>query len=268
MIAGTALRKSRALGEVLSDTINILIAHWRQLAVISIPVVVANVAFSLVILAITQDLPTAEEIQNETADFSVEDAAEFVMLLSLVLLIALPVFFVLQQLVAGGAVVYLDETDKGHEPAPADALDQAQARLGILVGATLRAMVIVLLMAITIVGIPWAINRLVRWVLVAQVVMIEGKRGQEVLARSAELVAGRWWNTFGRLLIMGLVIGIPIGILQQALASAFPGVAGSILSSATGFISVPFGIIAVSLMFFDLRARKGVADGPAPESHP
>ena len=143
MIAGTALRKSRALGEVLSDTINILIAHWRQLAVISIPVVVANVAFSLVILAITQDLPTAEEIQNETADFSVEDAAEFVMLLSLVLLIALPVFFVLQQLVAGGAVVYLDETDKGHGPAPADALDQAQARLGILVGATLRATVIV-----------------------------------------------------------------------------------------------------------------------------
>src|SRR5690606_37044918 len=115
---------------------------------------------------------------------------------------------------------------------------------------------------------PWAINRLVRWVFVAQVVMIEGKRGQEVLARSAELVAGRWWNTFGRLLIMGLVIGIPIGILQQALVSAFPGVAGSILSSATGFISVPFGIIAVSLMFFDLRARKGDADGPAPESHP
>jgi selenocysteine lyase/cysteine desulfurase len=39
-------------------------------------------------------------------------------------------------------------------------------------------------------------------VFLSQVIMIEGLSGEAVLARSAELVAGRWWNTLGRLLVV------------------------------------------------------------------
>jgi hypothetical protein len=260
LLAGTELRKQRRLGEVLTDSFNILFAHWRQLAIISVPVVVANIAFSLVILAITEALPTNEE------DWTTDEAVRFVLLTGSALLVSVPIIFVLQQLVTGGAVEYLDEMDKDNMIAPAEALDRAQGNLGPLIGATLRAAFIVFLFCITIVGIPWGIYRAIRWVFLSQVIMIEGLSGEAVLARSAELVAGRWWNTLGRLLVVGLVVGIPVGLLQQALIEAAPGVVGTILSSATGFITVPFGIIGLSLMFFDLRARKGeddVASTPA-----
>ena len=268
MLAGTELRKVRRLGDVLTDSFNILFAHWRQLAIIAVPVVVANIAFALVILAITQDVPTAEEISNDTAEFTTEEAVELLVRSGIALLIALPIIFVLQQLVTGGAVVYLDETDKGNTIAPSESLDRAQARLGPLVGATLRATFIVLLFFITVVGIPWGIYRAVRWVFLAQVIMIEGKRGEEILARSAELVQGRWWNTLGRLLVVALVVSIPVGLLQQAFIEAAPGVVGTVLSSATGFITVPFGIIALSLMFFDLQSRKGEHDDSGTPAQP
>jgi hypothetical protein len=266
LLAGVELRKERRLSEVLTDSFNILFAHWRQLAIIAVPVVIANIAFSLVVLAITHDLPTSEEIANDTADFSTSDAVRLALLLGATMLIAVPLIFVLQELVTGAAVVFLDELDRGTALLPADALDRAQARLGALVGATLRATAIIFLFCITIVGIPWGIYRAIRWIFLSQVIMVEDMQGPGVLARSAALVEGRWWNTAGRVVVVFLVIGIPIGFLQQALVAAAPGVVGTILSSATGFITVPFGIIALSLMFFDLRARKGeddVASTPA-----
>ena len=85
-------------------------------------------------------------------------------LLGAAFLVSIPILFVLQVLVSGGAVEYLDETDKGNEIAPAEALDRAQDNLGALIGATLRAYVIVLLIGCTLIGIPWAIARAIRWV--------------------------------------------------------------------------------------------------------
>ena len=105
-------------------------------------------------------------------------------------------------------------------------------------------------------AVPFAIYRVVRWYFISQVIMVEGLSGQAVLVRSAELVAGRWWNTLGRIIVTFLVIQIPTGLLSSALTAAFPGVAGILLSSAIAFVTTPFGIIASTLMFFDLFVRK------------
>jgi hypothetical protein len=266
---GTELRKQRRLSEVLTDTFNILITHWRTLAIISVPVVIANIAFFLVILAITQDLPGAEEIAGDSTGATTDEVLEAILLIGLAALIFMPIAFVLQQLVTGGLVEYLVENDRGNPLPPAEALDRAQANLGALVGATLRAYAIVALMAITIVGIPWAIARAIRWIFLAQVIMVEGRRGEEVLARSAELVSGRWWNTLGRFIVVGLVVQIPAQFLQSAVLEAAPGIVGTALAGATGFVYVPFLIIGLSLMFFDLKAREdehdvaGTPDEPA-----
>lgn len=55
----------------------------------------------------------------------------------------------------------------------------------------------VLLLTITIVGIPFAIYRFIRWSLFAEACMLDDLSATESLRRSSELVKGRWWRTFG-----------------------------------------------------------------------
>lgn len=266
MIAGVELRKERRLSEVLTDSFNILFAHWKHFAVIAVPLIVANVAFALVFLALAPDVAGPDGFSS-TEEITDEDVTQL-LLLGVAGVISLPIFIALYQLVGGAAVLYLDEAAKERDVTPGGSLDAAQGQLWALIGAAMRAFAIVLLLSITIVGIPWAINRAVRWVFLIQVIMLEGKSGEGVLAASSQLVKGRWWNTLGRLIVTGLVIGIPVQLLAQALASALPDVIGSILSASTVFITASYGIISISLMYFDLTARRRNDDSFSPYREP
>jgi hypothetical protein len=99
---------------------------------------------------------------------------------------------------AGSAIIVaISDLDEGR---PADfgrSLDAAFARFGTLIMAILRTAFHVLLFAITIVGVPWAIQRTIRWVFVQQTVMIEGARWDEALGQSAHVVIG-WSFRFCR----------------------------------------------------------------------
>jgi hypothetical protein len=261
MIGGVELRKQRNLGDIVSDAFTILFAAWKPLAMIAIPIVVFTIAAQLILYVIDDDIALAffdnTELQERVDDPGYEfNISPFSILLGLV---AIPVGFILTVLTSGGLVAFLNRTDAGETVASADALDDAQGRLGPLTGASLRVFFICLLLSVTIIGIPFAIYRIVRWYFISQVIMVEGVTGEAVLARSAELVEGKWWNTLGRLIVMGLVIQIPVGLLSSALSAAFPGVGGILLSSATAFVTTPFGIIASTLMFFDLYVRKAPA---------
>jgi hypothetical protein len=236
------LRQERALGELISDSFSIYFAHWRDLCLVVVPAVIVNLAFSLVHLA----------LENNDV------------LASVSLLVSIPFNFIAFVLVGGGAVELIDKADSGQTLTSAEALDAAQARFGRLAGASLRATAIIGGLFITIVGIPWAIARAIRWVFITQSIMIDGETGASALAHSAALVQGRWWNTFGRLLVSGIVVGVPAGLVGQLALSALPGVPGTVLGACTGFLSIPYGIIATTLMFFDLKARKRDDDNPSP----
>jgi hypothetical protein len=79
----------------------------------------------------------------------------------------------------------------------------------------------VVLLTITVVGIPFAIHRFIRWSLFAEACMLDDLSATGSLRRSSELVKGRWWRTFG--------------------------------------FTVPFAAIQLTLFHFDLEAR-GAAD--------
>lgn len=64
-----------------------------------------------------------------------------------------------------------------------------------LLGAQLRAIAIVAMLALSIVGLPWAINRLVRWFFIEQAVLLDGARAEAAAGRSSSAVSGRWWRT-------------------------------------------------------------------------
>jgi hypothetical protein len=99
----------------------------------------------------------------------------------------------------------------------------------------------------------------VRWYFGPQAVVADGLRGAEALRRSSEIVDGRWWSTFGRLiaislagLLVGLVVGGLLGAIGEAAGSPALYVAGQVLSQAA---ATSFAALAGTLLFFDRRAR-------------
>jgi hypothetical protein len=223
---------------LVSDTFAIQLAHWQPLAAVAVPAVAVGLAFSLVALLIESDVGSA-----------------------LFGVLTFPVQFVMFVLVGGGTVVYLDNTDRSVAATSADALDAAQAKLGVLLGAAVRSAVIVFLFCITLIGIPLGVYRLVRWAFVSQSIMLDGEQGKAVLAHSAGLVEGVWWLTLARLIVGFLVIGLPAGIVAQGALVALPGVVGTVIAALTGFITIPFGVIFSTLLFFDRKERTRTNDG-------
>jgi len=228
------LRRQRDLGTVISDSFTILFASWSILAMIVAPAVLVGLAFSLI-------------------EYGVGDGEAITVL---ILLASLPVQFVAYELVGAAVVAQINGRDLGQTMAAGDALDVAQDRFGDVIGAAVRSTAIVFLLAITIVGIPWALKRGVEWAFLTEAIIIDGQKGEPSLAYSAALVLGNWWSTFGRLLVAGIVIGIPTVMLSSLIALAVPGVIGIIASSVPEFLALPFGIIATTLIFFDLKLRK------------
>ena len=234
MTENVPLRRQRDLGTVISDSFTILFASWSILAMIVAPAVLVGLAFSLIEYGVGDDeLVTA-----------------------LIILASLPVQFVAYELVGAAVVAQINGRDLGQTMAAGDALDVAQDRFGDVIGAAVRSTAIVFLLAITIVGIPWALKRGVEWAFLTEAIIIDGQKGEPSLAYSAALVLGNWWSTFGRLIVAGIVIGIPTVMLSSLIALAVPGVIGIIASSVPEFLALPFGIIATTLIFFDLKLRK------------
>lgn len=178
-----------------------------------------------------------------------------------VLYLSLPVQFVAYQLVSAAVIAQINGRDLGKDLAAGDALDVAQDRFGDVVGASLRSAGITVLLAVTVVGIPFAIYRFVRWAFIIQSIIVDGQQGEPSLAYSAALVQGLWWVTFGRLILAGVVLGLPAVIISLAIESAIPGVIGVIASQAPDFLALPFGIIATTLIFFDLKLRQAASAG-------
>jgi hypothetical protein len=97
------------------------------------------------------------------------------------------------------------------------------------------------------------------------VLLTEGVKGTRALGRSRALVGGRWWGTFGVVLIGTILAGVVSGAIG-AVARVAGGtsdagsVAGFLVNSVSGtlgsMISTPFTAAFVTVLYFDLRVRK------------
>ena len=101
----------------------------------------------------------------------------------------------------------------------------------------------------------------VRWQFIAQSVMIEDRRRWSALDTSALLVERSWWRVFGIMIVVTLIQLGPIGL--AALSSAAPPLVEATITSVVGSLVLPFAVIAQTLLYYDLKARKHAALGPA-----
>jgi hypothetical protein len=119
----------------------------------------------------------------------------------------------------------------------------------------------VLLLTITIVGIPFAIHRFIRWSLFAEACMLDDLSATESLHRSSDLVKGHWWRTFGFTVLVdvlailsGPLLGVGLLLLSDHSLN-FINLAASLVYTFT----VPYAAIQLTLYYFDLEARGAAA---------
>lgn len=141
------------------------------------------------------------------------------------------------------------------------AYDAAFDRFWTLLGASLRMVFHVVLLAVTIVGIPGATQRAVRWMFVQQAVMLDGAGAEEALNRSADALEGAWWRTLGIFLVLWFIAALPASISWMLFYLA-PGLISAIVGPVLGAAILPFFIVGMTLLYLDLKARKE-SDAPA-----
>jgi hypothetical protein len=167
--------------------------------------------------------------------------------------------------VATAAVaVILNEIDAGRRILAGQAYRRVFRRLRPLARGMVTEIIMVLLLTITVVGIPFAVHRFIRWSLFAQACMLDDVSATESLRRSSELVRGRWWRTFGFTVLVdtlavlsGPLLGVGLLLLTDHSLN-FINLAGSLVYTFT----VPYAAIQLTLFYFDLESRGVVKAAP------
>ena len=93
----------------------------------------------------------------------------------------------------------------------------------------------------------------IRWSLIGPIMIVERRFAMKALGRSSQLVTGAWWRTFGILLVAGLIVRVPLSVLELFWASI--PVLGTLLTGLVGSIASAYSGIAVVVYYFDRRCR-------------
>lgn len=108
-----------------------------------------------------------------------------------------------------------------------------------------------------VITIPLVIYWLVRVGFVIQVIVREGAPPRQALARSVQLVRGCWWRVLGVQVAILFLSALP-GIVLRPLSSAFNNVVADYLFVGLApWLALPFAAIARTLLYADIRLRKG-----------
>ena len=151
----------------------------------------------------------------------------------------------------------------GEKPTVGESLSFAATRVGPLIWLSILygfGLIIPFLLLI-IPGIWLA----VAWALSFPALLSEDARGSKALGRSFGLVKGRWWPTFGAILVMYLivlVISAIVGALFGALfvasldSEATAAVLTTIINTLSSLITLPLFAAVLTILYYDLRVRK------------
>lgn len=169
-------------------------------------------------------------------------------------------------LVAPAVVFAVTDMQAGRKPGVFGVYRAALDRFVTLLLATARAGIVVFLLAITIVGIPWAVARTVRWLFITQAVVLRDGTWRNARQLSAAAVRGRWWRTAALSLAIALVLGLvaPLsGILVMIWLVPSPLVANVVGGLVYALL---FPLIGITMtLWFEHGERVAPATGARPE---
>ncbi len=157
--------------------------------------------------------------------------------------------------VTGAVSAALHELDAGRPVTARRAYTLAGRNGRALAGATALQFVLILVLVLTVIGIPFAVYYFIRTSLFAQTCVLEDQTAIGSLRASASLTRRHWWRTFGFTTLVNVIAilsGPLLGVLILLLTSqslTFIDITGSIVYT----LVVPCAAMALTLYYFDLQ---------------
>lgn len=165
---------------------------------------------------------------------------------------------------AGAVVSHLSLLDRGSDAGFMASYRLLLSRFWRIIFSHLAVIVLTSLLALTVIGIPFAIRKYVDWLFVQQEIIFEDTPIREGLSKSSDAVRGNWWWTV-RVAVFFWLIGIVIGpVLTFALIFAnYSLIVINLIGSVVYALLVPYVASGHTLLYFDLEERrKGAAPAP------
>jgi hypothetical protein len=171
-------------------------------------------------------------------------------------------FGVAYWLVVAGVIAALGEAEAGRAISIGGAYRLVWQNIGTLARARLRALGIVFLLGVTVVGSPWAVRQAVRWVFLEHAVLLGGASAEDARAASERLVAGQWWHTLGVTLAVGFgavatgpVVGMTILLFTSASLTFI-----NLISSIIYVALIPYAATCLTMLYYDLQLAREEPD--------
>ncbi|MFL5832670.1 MAG: hypothetical protein ACJ76B_01640 [Solirubrobacterales bacterium] len=248
----THLRARRAFGQILRTARRLYRRHWWPLIPIGL------IAFPIVggVKLLGEAVANGRGVDDTAGRAGVHLA--FADLLET---LGPPIAYTL---VAAIVIVFVRELARGHRPGVRDSIRGMLARFWRVVAAQLMVTFALLLLLLTVVGIPIAAWKYVSWLFVQQEVLFTDKSIREAFRGSSALVRGRWWHTVrvaGVLWLLSVAAGPLLGF--ALIFSGFDLVWINLLGSVVFALFIPYVAVGQTLLYFDLQVR--AEEEPAPK---
>ncbi|UGS38383.1 flippase-like domain-containing protein [Capillimicrobium parvum] len=229
------LRTRRAFGQVLRTAARLYRGHWALM-----------LSSTVVPLAIVGGLQyaIATLTGGSTAATTIQDLVDT---------LSRPVAAAIVSGVVVGMLLALERTGR------AGVVGSWRTMLGRfwrLVAAHLLYSVALAVLLLTVVGIPFAIWKVVGWAFVQQEILFEDRRIRDAFRSSSALVRGRWRHA-ARPIVFFYVLGLVAGpVVSFALIfTALPLVWIDVVGAAIFALLLPYAALGTTLVYFDLQAR-------------
>jgi hypothetical protein len=240
----TELRAKRAFGQLIRTARQLYGRHWRLLVTIALA--------GLVIVAGT-NLLSDLLAGSSSADRAAGRSGVNLALADLVAAFAYPAALAV---VAAIVVIFMRLLAESRTASFGACWRGMRERFWRIVGALLLAILGIFLLAITVIGLPFAIWKLVGWSFVGHEVLFTDKSLRESFRGSSELVRGRWWRALRVVLFLSALLLVAGPVLTLGLIfTPLPFLAINLLGALIFALLIPYAAIGQTLLYFDLQAR-------------
>jgi hypothetical protein len=241
------LRAPRAFGQIVAASGRLYRRHWRAFAPIglsAIPIVGGLTALSWLL--------TGGE-HGRRLDDKAGLSGLHVAVGETIAGIGLPVA---SAVVSAVVIVAVGQVASGGKTGFGGAYRGMWRRFRRVVGAQLLAILMLLLMALTIVGIPFAAWKYVGWLFVQQQILFEDRTVRQAFRGSSRVVRGRWWYTLRVAAFFWLISTIAGPILGFALIFTYlPLLLINAIGSLVFALFIPYVAIGQTLLYYDLEEQ-------------